>query len=101
MRARVGDFTVAESTRALALAEGELPVVHYFPPGDVIRDSLQASGHQTWCPHKGTTQYFHLNGPAGRVTDAAWCYPAPLDQVEAIAGYIAFEPDRVTVEAVS
>ena len=35
----------------------------------------------------------------GEQKDIAWFYPAVYDEVEAIAGYIAFYADRVEIES--
>ena len=101
MRARIEGFTVARSDRALALAEGDRPVVHYFPRNHVAMNALRLSDRQTYCPYKGTTEYFHIDGPGGRAENAAWSYPAPYPAVAAIAGHIAFEPGSVVVESIA
>lgn len=33
--------------------------------------------------------------PSGIITDAAWCYPEPLDGVRAIRGYLCFAAEGV------
>jgi len=101
MRARLEGCTVAESERTRALTEGDRPVVYYFPRADVAMAALQLSDRETYCPHKGTTEYFHIERAGSRAENAAWSYPAPYAEVEEIAGHIAFEPGGVVVEAVA
>ncbi len=95
---RAEGAVIAESRAALELAEGTLPPVIYFPRGDVAMAFLEPSDRVTHCPHKGETVYFHIAGPAGQVSNAAWSYETPLPGVAAIAGHLAFDPELVAVE---
>lgn len=96
--ARADGAVIAESRAALELAEGALAPVVYFPRADVAMALLEPSGRVTNCPRKGTTEYFHIAGPASRITDAAWSYPAPHAAAAGIAGHLAFDAALVTVE---
>jgi uncharacterized protein (DUF427 family) len=59
---------------------------------------LDPSDTRTTCPHKGVATHFHLAAKAGRIADAAWSYETPLPGAAAITGYLAFYPEKVTVE---
>ena len=100
--AKVGGATVALSDRAMILEEvnGEksYPPVVYFPMDDIDPDSLEASDHRTHCPIKGDASYFTVKAEGTRLKNAAWTYPKPQRQVGAVKGYVAFYPDKVTVE---
>jgi uncharacterized protein (DUF427 family) len=97
---RASGAIIAESAAALQLDEpGYLPVV-YFPRADVAMAFLEPSDTVTTCPHKGTTQYFHIAGSDGRIDDAAWSYEHPVPGAEAIAGCLAFDGRKVTVERI-
>lgn len=95
---RAEGAVIAESRAALELTEGGLPPVIYFPRDDIAMAFLDPSERVTRCPHKGSTVYFHVVGPAARVANAAWSYEAPLPGVAAIASHVAFDPGLVTVE---
>lgn len=97
---RAGGAVLAETTRALELVEGGMTPVIYFPRADVAMALMEPSPTRSTCPWKGDASYFSVIGPAGRITDAAWSYETPLPGCEAIAGYIAFYPTRVTIEQV-
>jgi len=89
---------LAESTEALELSEGDYPMVIYFPRKDVGMAFLDKTASSTICPHKGTATYYAFHFKNGVLPDVAWSYETPLKSMEAIAGYMAFYGDRVTVE---
>ena len=59
---------------------------------------LDASDKTTHCPHKGDASYFTIEAKSGPIRDAAWSYETPKDGLSAIAGHLAFDAERVTVE---
>lgn len=94
----VGGRVVAETTNALVLREADYPPVHYVPLEDVDGAVLRRSDTVTYCPYKGEASYYSLAVPGGdELTDAIWSYERPYDAVAAIAGHVAFYPDRVRV----
>jgi uncharacterized protein (DUF427 family) len=86
---------VAESRRAVVLSETALPNRFYLPPDDTRRDLLELSATHTVCPYKGTASYRSLRTPSGMISDAAWCYPEPLDGMQAIRSYLCFVAEGV------
>lgn len=88
---------LAASNQALLLEESGYEPVTYFPPQDVSIESMLRSDSQTTCPFKGQAGYFAAIVDRSR-QDIAWFYPAVYDEVESIAGYIAFYADRVEME---
>lgn len=88
---REGGRVLADTRAALALREGARPPVLYLPRADVAMDLLRPTATRTTCPHKGEARYFGTGGRA----DVAWSYEAPFAAVAAIAGHLAFYPDRV------
>lgn len=95
---RIGNVTVAESDRALSLAEASYPVVQYIPLADVDQELLRPSPTQTYCPFKGEASYYSLTTPDGQTeTDLIWTYEHPYDAVADIAGHVAFYGDRAEV----
>ena len=86
---------VAHTTRALRLTEASYPPVFYIPRADVRADLLRPSATTTWCPYKGAATYHGLEFGDARSADAIWVYEAPHQEVAAIAGHLAFYPNRV------
>jgi uncharacterized protein (DUF427 family) len=96
---RYHDLIVARSGRALELSEADYPVVLYLPLEDVVAEALRPSGEHTYCPYKGEASYYDLVGAGEQSPGAVWYYPDPHPPVAAIAGHVAFYPDRVTITA--
>jgi uncharacterized protein (DUF427 family) len=94
---KVGDTVVADTRAALTLREANYPAVQYIPRKDVNMSLLARSEHASYCPFKGDANYFNLKPLAGDGADAVWTYEAPYPAVAAIAGHVAFYPDRVTI----
>ncbi|APZ97289.1 hypothetical protein BWQ93_01370 [Sphingopyxis sp. QXT-31] len=93
---RIGDRVIADTKAAVALREASYPVVLYIPRADVDMAQLQASSHSSYCPYKGEAGYFDLPALGAAGANAVWTYEAPYDAVAAIAGHLAFYPDRAT-----
>jgi uncharacterized protein (DUF427 family) len=89
--------TVVDTTRALELREGSYPPVLYVPREDVDMALLTPSDHHTTCPHKGLASYFNLRSEAASDDNAVWTYETPKADVEAIAGHLAFYPNKVEI----
>ena len=96
---RAGGAVISETTRSLILREGRYPPVTYFPRGDAGMEFLDPSDTRTTCPHKGVATHYHIAAKSGLIRDAAWSYETPIAGAEAIAGYVAFYPDKATIEA--
>jgi uncharacterized protein (DUF427 family) len=90
---------LAETRRALALFESNLPVRWYLPAEDVVAE-LQPSDTVTHCPYKGEARYHSVkpdNGARGG-TDLIWYYPEPLAEVGRIRGLLCFFNEKVDIE---
>lgn len=85
VRATWNGVVLAESERTI-LVEGN----HYFPPGDVARDSLRASATTSHCPWKGDARYYRVVVDGATNEDAAWYYPEPYDAAADIKDCVAF-----------
>ncbi len=102
MTVRVNGELVAATDEALTLQEASYPAVQYIPRRDVVAERLKPSDTETYCPFKGDASYYHVVTETGQtVDDAIWTYEKPYPAVSAIAGHVAFYPDKadVTVEA--
>ncbi len=92
---RFAGRTVADTTRALALRErGHGPVI-YVPREDADMGLLARTDRSTRCPFKGTAAYYSIEADGRRAEDAVWTYEDPIPEAAAIAGHLAFYPDRV------
>jgi len=89
---------VAESDRALSLAEASYPVVQYIPLDDVDKSLLLRTGTQTYCPYKGDASYYSVRTPDGTTqADLIWTYEQPYPAVAEIAGHVAFYANRAEI----
>lgn len=88
---------VADTDAALTLQEASYPAVHYVPLTDVVAGVLQPSNTTTYCPYKGDAGYYHVAVGGTTVEDAVWTYEEPYPAVAAIAGHVAFYPDKATI----
>lgn len=89
---------LAESTDALRIMEtGREPYdpVVYIPRGDVSGALKPEGAKSTHCPLKGDASYFTFDGE-----EIAWTYDRPLEGSKLIKDYVAFYPDKVTIEEI-
>jgi uncharacterized protein (DUF427 family) len=102
VRVRVNGEIVADTHNALGLKEATLPVVQYIPMTDVVQDLLTRTSTSTYCPYKGEAGYYSVTTPAGdTVEDVIWTYEQPHPAVAAIAGHVAFYPDKAEISVES
>lgn len=90
-----GGRVIADSRRVLTLKEATYPAVHYIPREDADMSLLSRTTHATYCPYKGDASYYSIPAAGERGNNAVWTYEVPYDAVSAIAGHLAFYPDRV------
>ena len=95
VRISLGDQLLAESDRALALFESNLPTRWYLPAEDVVA-SLTPSDTVTHCPYKGEAHYHSVDAEGG--TDLIWYYESPLAEVGRITGLLCFFNEKVDIE---
>ncbi len=92
---RVGDTVIADTTSALSLKEASYPAVPYLPRTDVDLARLERTEHRTYCPFKGDASYYSVEGAGENVV---WTYETPHEAVADIKEYVAFYPNKVTIE---
>lgn len=97
---RAGDVVLGTTAQALNMAEGSYPPVLYIPRSDVAMTMLRKTARQTVCPHKGACSYYSVHTTNDVLENAVWSYETPKAGMEHIAGYLAFYPNKITVEAV-
>jgi uncharacterized protein (DUF427 family) len=98
VRIRIGDEVVAESRAALRVLESKLAPVVYVPLSDVRSDLIEPTTHSTFCPFKGEASYWNVKLATGVEENVIWGYRTPFEEVAGLAGYVAFYPDRSTLE---
>jgi uncharacterized protein (DUF427 family) len=98
----VGGEKLADSSRALVLAETGLPPRYYLPREDVRTDLLRATDTHTTCPFKGEASYWSAEVGGEVHDDVVWSYPTPIPAAADIAGLLCFYTERVelTVDGV-
>ena len=85
MKAIWNDEVIAESDETVVVEDN-----HYFPLDSVNDACLRPSDTTTFCPWKGTANYYTLNVEGAENPDAAWYYANPKEAAQEIAGRIAF-----------
>ncbi|OBF80054.1 hypothetical protein A5791_09115 [Mycobacterium sp. 852002-51163_SCH5372311] len=102
VQVRVNGELVADSSAALVLREATLPAVQYIPFADVVQDRLARTDTSTYCPFKGEASYYSVTTSGGEtVDDVIWTYEQPYPAVAAIAGHVAFYPDKAEISVVA
>ncbi|MCV7344652.1 DUF427 domain-containing protein [Mycolicibacterium rhodesiae] len=100
VQVRVNGEVVADTRAALGLAESSYPVVQYIPLGDVNPAVLTCTTTRTYCPYKGEASYYSVTTGDATVEDAIWTYQEPYPAVAAIAGHVAFYPNKADISVV-
>lgn len=101
VRVLAGDRVIADTRAALRVTESRHDTVWYLPPDDVDWSLLCATDTSTYCPFKGHASYYSIDTTRDgddRLVDAVWSYRTPYDECRVLRDYLAFYPDRVTVE---
>lgn len=93
-----GGRTVVDTRRALVLRETGLPPVLYLPREDAAMEHFEPTRRTTRCPYKGEASYFTLRAGDRVAENAVWSYERPIAAAQAIAGHLAFHPDRVEIK---
>jgi uncharacterized protein (DUF427 family) len=97
VQVRVNGELVADTRAALGLAESTYPIVQYIPIGDVDPAVLTRTATTTYCPYKGEAAYYSVTAAGTTVDDAIWTYEDPYPAVAAIAGHVAFYPNKADI----
>ncbi|KAI3544500.1 hypothetical protein CMEL01_11914 [Colletotrichum melonis] len=91
-KAIVNGTTLAEATEWEEV-EGNV----YFPPSAVKTEAFEKTETTTFCPWKGTANYYSVKVGDDKLKDAAWYYPTPKDGAKEIKDHVAFYKSKVTV----
>ena len=98
----VAGHVVADTRRALTLREANYPAVQYIPIEDVDRSLLERTETGSYCPFKGDASYYSVTTAGGEtVDDVIWTYEQPFPAVAAIAGHVAFYPNKAEISVLA
>jgi len=100
-RALFAGHVIADSNDALILKEASYKPVVYFPREDVSMEYMSRTDRGTHCPYKGDAAYYTVLMDGQFAENAVWTYEDPYPAMQAIAGRLAFYPDKVDVYEVS
>ena len=100
VRVSVDGLVIADSARALTLKEARSPAVQYLPREDAKLDLIARTDRVTHCPYKGDASYFSVVANGKTIENSIWTYETPFPAMAEIAGYLAFYPEKVTIEQV-
>jgi len=87
---------LAETSNALELEEGTRATTIFFPQDDVAMAFLDIEG--TDARPFGETTRFSLVAASSTTANVAWALSTPTEEMERLAGHIAFDIHKVTVE---
>jgi uncharacterized protein (DUF427 family) len=93
VRVSLDGSVLAESGRASALFESNLPTRWYLPREDVIAP-LEPTETVTYCPYKGQASYYSV----GSEKDLVWVYEDPLPDALKVKDLVCFFNERVDLE---
>ena len=97
---KAGEQVIADTRDALSLQEASYPAVQYIPRDDVDLTLLERTDHHTYCPYKGDASYYSVLPAGSTGVNAVWTYEQPYDAVADIREYLAFYPDKVSIEII-
>ena len=76
------------------LAESDQTVVvennHYFPADSLVQEHFRAAENTSFCPWKGTANYYDVVVGDAVNAGAAWYYKEPKDAAKEIKDRVAF-----------
>lgn len=87
--------TVADSCATVRILETSQPPAYYLPPADLALEYLVRGRGRSYCEWKGAATYWSIVVGGATAMDAAWSYEQPTPPYAAIAGFLAFYPQRV------
>ena len=89
------DRLVADTRRPVRVLETSQAPAFYLPLADIDVELLVPAADTTWCEWKGRASYVDLVVGHHVSPSAGWTYAEPAPGFEAIAGHVAFYPQRV------
>lgn len=95
LRVEVAGVVLVDTDDTVLLLETALEPRLYVDPAHVRTDLLRRSDTTSYCNYKGHATYWST----AEVEDLAWSYDEALPESAPIEGFLAFDPEKATVEA--
>ena len=92
---RLGGEVIARTRSSNRVLETSHPPSYYLPATAFAEGVLRPAPGMTFCEWKGRAAYFDLVTPARTARRAAWTYPSPTADFEAIRDHLAVMPGLV------
>lgn len=95
----IDGMTLAKASSSVGVFETGLPPRWYVDRTAISWEHLEAIELRTLCPYKGRTSGYWSADVAGqRIDEVAWSYDFPIRHLTPIAGLVAFDDSKVTVD---
>lgn len=91
VRVKFAGETIADSTRVMVLRRTNRLPVYCFPRDDVRMDLMVQTQHRSEFPPQGTASYWSIKIADRIAENAAWSFPEPAGDWQALKNYIIFE----------
>jgi uncharacterized protein (DUF427 family) len=100
IRVEVNGVEIASASWAVHLYETSLPVRYYLPRTSVKAEMLRSSNTRTYCPYKGSANYFHVvtRPDSAAVQDIVWYYETPLLAVNSIRELVSAQGELLSLD---
>ncbi|MCE2510003.1 MAG: DUF427 domain-containing protein [Alphaproteobacteria bacterium] len=95
VRVVFGGETIADTTRALLLMEGNRIPVYYFPIEDIRTEFLEETSRKTRASSLGEVTLWSLNVGGRAAQDTAHGFASPAKEAGALKGHLAFDWERM------
>lgn len=89
---QLGSAVIADTTSGYRVLETSHPPGYYLPPEDCDVALLVKAAGSSFCEWKGVATYWDVVLDRQVLAMAAWSYPDPTGQFEAIRDHLAFYP---------
>jgi uncharacterized protein (DUF427 family) len=104
LRVTIGDpdaaqVVLVDTDDTVIVFETGLAPVLYVDPRLVRTDLLEPAARRSYCNYKGDATYWSARLGDGLVEEVAWSYADPLPESSLLAGLLAFDLTRCTVNA--
>jgi uncharacterized protein (DUF427 family) len=99
LRVRIAGTTLVDTTDTVVVFETSLAPRLYVGSAHVRTDLLRESATSSYCNYKGDATYWSVAAGDVTVDDAVWSYRDPLPESTPLAGLLAFDPERLDVDA--
>jgi uncharacterized protein (DUF427 family) len=97
IRIHVGAQAIVDTTRGVIVQEGGLPPRYYVPRDEVHAEVADGQGGAK-CPWKGLWKHVNVTAGGAAIGNAAWTYYETTPVCEPVRDFLAFYPDKVTLE---